>query len=78
VFGRIDPLLCGIREHALAFPPGLFQKQLLSLPIDIPVVVLRHHHKQLSGEHTWMATPVPIPNTAVKHPGPMVVREARE
>src|ERR1700680_893983 len=28
---------------------------------------------KLSGEHTWMATPVPIPNTAVKHPGPMVV-----
>src|SRR5436309_10770361 len=27
----------------------------------------------LSGDHTWMATPVPIPNTAVKHPGPMVV-----
>src|SRR5262245_7783829 len=26
-----------------------------------------------SGEHTRMATPVPIPNTAVKHPGPMVV-----
>src|SRR6266511_5566037 len=25
------------------------------------------------GEHTWMVTPVPFPNTAVKHPGPMVV-----
>ena len=28
---------------------------------------------KLLGELTWMATPVPIPNTAVKHPGPMVV-----
>src|SRR5438128_4575258 len=28
---------------------------------------------RLPGEHTWMVTPVPIPNTAVKHPGPMVV-----
>jgi hypothetical protein len=27
----------------------------------------------ISGEHTWLETPVPIPNTAVKQPGPMIV-----
>ena len=27
-----------------------------------------------SGEHTVVETPVPIPNTVVKHPGPMIVR----
>ena len=27
----------------------------------------------LSGDHTQVATPVPIPNTAVKHLGPMIV-----
>ena len=43
--------------------------QLLPLPIDT---------QDLSGDHTWLATPVPIPNTAVKQPGPMVVRIARE
>ena len=31
-----------------------------------------------SGDHTQVVTPVPIPNTAVKHLGPMVVRKARE
>src|SRR5262249_62356859 len=30
------------------------------------------------GELTWMVPPVPIPNTAVKHPGPMVVLSGRE
>ena len=67
--------------------------QLLPLPIDIPrkAEVNRkdagsiypssfrlHPCKHLSGDHTWLATPVPIPNTAVKQPGPMVVRKARE
>src|SRR5579871_4930265 len=33
---------------------------------------------RLPGEHTRRATPVPIPNTAVKPPGPMVVLPARE
>src|SRR5207248_10339583 len=28
------------------------------------------------GDHTWLVTPVPIPNTAVKQPGPMVVATA--
>ena len=32
--------------------------------------------QQLSGDHTWLVTPVPIPNTAVKQPGPMVVATA--
>ena len=27
-----------------------------------------------SGDHTVVETPVPIPNTVVKHPGPMIVR----
>lgn len=31
-----------------------------------------------SGDHTQVATPVPIPNTAVKHLGPMIVRTARK
>ena len=26
-----------------------------------------------SGDHTVVETPVPIPNTVVKHPGPMIV-----
>ena len=30
------------------------------------------------GVQTRMATPVPFPNTAVKHPGPMVVLLGRE
>jgi hypothetical protein len=29
--------------------------------------------KRLAGDHTQVATPVPIPNTAVKHLGPMIV-----
>ena len=33
---------------------------------------------RLSGEQTRLETPVPIPNTAVKQPGPMVVPHARE
>ena len=33
---------------------------------------------RLAGDHTQVATPVPIPNTAVKHLGPMVVRIARK
>ena len=31
-----------------------------------------------SGEHIWKVTPVPIPNTVVKLPEPMVVPQARE
>ncbi len=31
-----------------------------------------------SGDHIWKVTPVPIPNTAVKLPEPMVVPKARE
>ena len=27
----------------------------------------------LAGDHTVVETPVPIPNTVVKHPGPMIV-----
>src|SRR5438552_1473211 len=34
--------------------------------------------RRLPGGHTRVATPVPVPNTAVKHPGPMVVLPARE
>ena len=40
---------------------------------DIEVVF-----KQLAGDQTQVETPVPIPNTAVKLLGPMVVRPARE
>src|SRR5207248_2132167 len=69
------------RRNKDQLPSGyswLEQRQLLSLPIDIQGQSwvrggLRIVPKQLSGDHTWMATPVPIPNTAVKHPGPMVV-----
>ena len=35
-------------------------------------------YMQLAGDYTQMVTPVPIPNTAVKHLGPMVVRLGRE
>ena len=31
-----------------------------------------------AGDHAQVETPVPIPNTADKHLGPMVVRPARE
>ena len=31
-----------------------------------------------SGDHIWKVTPVPIPNTVVKLPEPMVVPQARE
>ena len=41
-------------------------QRLLLLPVCIP------------GEQTRMVPPVPIPNTAVKHPGPMVVLRGRE
>ena len=34
--------------------------------------------KRLAGDHTHVATPVPIPNTAVKHLGSMIVRIARK
>ena len=34
--------------------------------------------KQIAGDFTVAETPVPIPNTAVKRFGPMVVRPARE
>ena len=34
--------------------------------------------KRLAGDHAQVETPVPIPNTADKHLGPMVVRPARE
>lgn len=33
---------------------------------------------EISGEHIWKVTPVPIPNTVVKLPEPMVVPKARE
>ena len=32
----------------------------------------------IPGDHTRVDTPVPIPNTAVKHTGPMIVRIARK
>ena len=38
----------------------------------------RASHPDLPGDLTWMAIPVPFPNTAVKHPGPMVVLQGRE
>jgi hypothetical protein len=31
-----------------------------------------------SGDYIWKATPVPIPNTVVKLPEPMVVPKVRE
>jgi hypothetical protein len=31
------------------------------------------YNAKLPGDHTRVATPVPIPNTAVKHAGPMIV-----
>ena len=34
--------------------------------------------QEISGDHTRVATPVPIPNTAVKRAGPMLVRTARK
>jgi hypothetical protein len=33
---------------------------------------------RIAGDHAQVETPVPIPNTADKHLGPMVVRPARE
>ena len=44
-----------------------------------PAFVSRERHVwKLSGDHIWKATPVPIPNTVVKLPEPMVVPKARE
>ena len=58
--------------HLKATAPGDWfddETQLLPLPVDI---------QDLPGDHTRVVTPVPIPNTAVKHTGPMIVRTARK
>src|SRR6476659_7738699 len=44
-------------------------------PADMPETLPRH--QETAGDQTRVETPVPIPNTADKHPGPMVVRPAR-
>ena len=56
--GRIDPLLGGLQPT----PRDSCMEATAAATLILP------------GDHTWMDTPVPIPNTAVKHPGPMVVR----
>ena len=38
----------------------------------------RKAEKRLAGDHAQVETPVPIPNTADKHLGPMIVRPARK
>ena len=39
---------------------------------------LENRAGRFSGDHTCGATPVPIPNTAVKPAGPMIVHSARK
>src|SRR5690606_286538 len=61
--------------HAFTTPPHPYPMGTQNLPsspnrhLDI---------QETPGDHTRMVPPVPIPNTAVKQPGPMVVRRGRE
>ena len=53
--------------------------RLLPLPIDTRAGGPSLYGPPVpSGDHTELETPVPIPNTAVKQLGPMVVPLARE
>jgi hypothetical protein len=52
--------------------------QLLATQVANDILGIDCVFKQLAGDHTQTETPVPIPNTAVKRLGPMVVRPARE
>ena len=55
---------------------------LQQLPSDtqesLLAIGLRGSLNELAGDHTELETPVPIPNTAVKQLGPMIVRTARK
>ena len=69
-FGRIVPFLARV-----SFVPHQVAKiYAATLPGPNPGA----DAQQLAGDHTQVTTPVPIPNTAVKNLGPMVVRPARE
>ena len=54
------------------------RESLGSIDRDFHVPKLLLIFRQLAGDLTQVETPVPIPNTADKHLGPMVVRTARE
>ena len=62
-----------IAKSAIRIPhsqiqPTLATHQISQVRSGLPLL------RTSSGEHTVVETPVPIPNTVVKHPGPMIVR----
>src|SRR5947209_3277403 len=68
-------------------PPGDGRRARMPGPVaDRPPREARQRHsyryplipEEIPGDHTRVATPVPIPNTAVKHTGPMIVLTARK
>ena len=68
------PVLTAKRLTALILPTGLSPARLFGILARVATsCCYQLIYTELSGDHTWMVTPVPIPNTAVKHPGPMVV-----
>ena len=57
----------------------LYTEDLIIQILSVEVTkVIKAARTELAGELTQVVTPVPIPNTAVKHLGPMVVRPGRE
>ncbi len=69
------PVLTAKRLTALIPPSGsmAYAKKKVANTFPLPVDI-----QGFPGDLTRVATPVPIPNTAVKHSGPMVVLQARE
>ena len=61
---------------------GSTRDQLLLLPFLFTFsgrsAGAKRNQIDIPGDHTRVDTPVPIPNTAVKHTGPMIVRIARK
>ena len=69
---RLLPLPIDINDFRLA----IFDCRLKDIVWQSKIENHQSEIMRLLGEHTRMVTPVPIPNTAVKHPGPMVVATA--
>ncbi len=58
------------------FPLASFAKSASRIVLDPGKLQVRSGLpvcRTFSGDHTVVETPVPIPNTVVKHPGPMIV-----
>ena|GEM_PF-5807581 len=83
--GRLDPLLGPLRLMAKTTTAAAPNKPANgdaqasrgaapTKPFGDPACLTSY----FPGDDTWMVPPVPIPNTAVKHPGPMVVLRGRE